>query len=73
MLARLGYECQAPSDGDEAISAYEKAIAAGRPFDVVMLDLTDKGGGWVVMIQKQRVVFLLFDNLNVLFYPSLKN
>ncbi len=44
MLARLGYECQTAPDGDRAISAYEKAIALGKPFDVVMLDLTVKGG-----------------------------
>ena len=44
MLDRLGYQCETVADGDAAVSAYEKAMASGRPFDVVMLDLTIKGG-----------------------------
>lgn len=59
MLARLGYECQTASDGDEAISAYEKAIAAGRPFDVVMLDLTIKGGLGGVDSKTTRCFFIV--------------
>ncbi|MCP4692655.1 MAG: response regulator, partial [Desulfobacterales bacterium] len=31
-------------DGSEAIALYEKAKASGEPFDVVILDLTIKGG-----------------------------
>ncbi|MFN7145359.1 MAG: ATP-binding protein, partial [Myxococcota bacterium] len=43
-LADLGYECEAASDGGEAIERYVAAQAAGRPFDVLMLDLTVPGG-----------------------------
>ena len=44
MLERLGYACETVADGNAAITAYEKAISSGRPFDVVMLDLTNKTG-----------------------------
>jgi len=44
MLARLGYETQAASDGAEAIDKYRAAQAAGSPFDAVLMDLTIPGG-----------------------------
>ncbi|HEY3381617.1 MAG TPA: ATP-binding protein [Vicinamibacterales bacterium] len=44
MLAQMGCEVAAARDGTEAIAAYEAAIAAGRRFDLVILDLTVPGG-----------------------------
>lgn len=44
VLQRLGYQVQSARDGAEAIALYEDAIAAGRPFDAVLLDLTVSGG-----------------------------
>ncbi len=44
MLTWLGYEAEAVTDGREAITRYTAARAGGRPFDVVMMDLTVRGG-----------------------------
>jgi PAS domain S-box-containing protein len=45
MLDELGYkDVELASDGTEAISQYRKALAAGKPFDVVIIDLTIPGG-----------------------------
>jgi len=44
MLSYLGYEVVLSKDGAEAIEAYEKAMKSGKPFDVVILDLTVRGG-----------------------------
>lgn len=44
LLMRLGYVPEAVSDGNAAVTRYENAQIAGRPFDVVMLDLTVPGG-----------------------------
>lgn len=44
MLGRLGYESELAKDGTEAIALYKKAYESGEPFDVIILDLTIKGG-----------------------------
>jgi two-component system, cell cycle sensor histidine kinase and response regulator CckA len=44
MLKRLGYEAVSVKDGNEAIHQYERGMESGEPFDVVILDLTVKGG-----------------------------
>ncbi|MCE5244297.1 MAG: HDOD domain-containing protein [Syntrophobacteraceae bacterium] len=44
MLEHLGYEVAYAVDGAEAIELYEKAREAGRPFDLVIMDLTVPGG-----------------------------
>ena len=44
MLDYLGYEADFASDGSQAIEKFVKAQAAGRPFAVVILDLTIPGG-----------------------------
>ncbi len=44
ILTRLGYTVFYARDGAEAITAYEQARAEGRPFDVVIMDLTIPGG-----------------------------
>jgi PAS domain S-box-containing protein len=43
-LTRLGYEVALASDGAEGSRLYEEAMLGGRPFDVVLLDLTIPGG-----------------------------
>jgi nitrogen-specific signal transduction histidine kinase/CheY-like chemotaxis protein len=43
LLHALGYEVQTAEDGSGAIACYEEAMATGRPFDVVILDLTVPG------------------------------
>jgi len=48
LLARIfehyGYEYVFTSDGENTIKEYEKSICRGKPFDVVLLDLTIPGG-----------------------------
>ena len=57
MLKRLGYESETVKDGIEAIEAYKKQRDSGEPFDVVILDLTIKGGmGGVQTIQELQKI-----------------
>jgi len=44
LLRALGHEATFAADGAEAIEHYAAAKAAGKPFDVVILDLTIRGG-----------------------------
>ena len=44
MLKRLGYVTKSVKNGAEAIDAYKKQKESGEPFDIVILDLTIKGG-----------------------------
>jgi len=44
MLRELGHEADFADKGEDAIEAYQKARDAGRPYDVVILDLTIRGG-----------------------------
>ena len=44
VLSTLGYDVQTAGDGAEAVDVYEKAKAAGKGFDAVLLDLTVTGG-----------------------------
>ena len=44
ILAHLGYEVLFARDGLEAIRHYEEAAKSGRPFDVVIADLTVRDG-----------------------------
>jgi len=43
VLKRLGYEVDSAKDGREGIELYEKAMEEGRPFNVVITDLTIPG------------------------------
>jgi CheY-like chemotaxis protein len=43
-LERFGYEVEVATDGTHGIQLYEAAMHGGRPFDVVILDLTIPGG-----------------------------
>jgi len=44
ILSRLGYETELAADGNEAIAMYQEAMDSGKPFEIVILDLTVKGG-----------------------------
>lgn len=44
MLSHLGFDSMTAKDGEEAIELYTKAHETGESFDVVILDLTIKGG-----------------------------
>ncbi len=44
MLGVLGYEAESAGDGAVAVEMYGAAMAQGRPFDAVIIDLTVVGG-----------------------------
>lgn len=44
MLTTFGHEVELAKDGDEAIAKYREALERGAPFDIVILDLTIRGG-----------------------------
>jgi CheY-like chemotaxis protein/two-component sensor histidine kinase len=44
MMARFGLEVECAGDGAETVALYQKARAAGTPFDLVIMDLTVPGG-----------------------------
>ena len=57
MLTHLGYEVSYARDGAEAIEKYTTAQRAGRPFDVVIMDLTIPGGmGGQEAVRKLREI-----------------
>ena len=50
-LSLMGLEVETASNGQEALEKYQKALREGRPFDLVILDLTvpgGKGGLWTM-------------------------
>lgn len=44
MLNRLGFEAETCSDGSQALELYQQAAEQGRPFGLVIMDLTIPGG-----------------------------
>jgi PAS domain S-box-containing protein len=44
LLASLGHRADEAPDGEEAVRLAERACAAGDPYDMVILDLTVRGG-----------------------------
>ncbi len=44
MLGTLGYEVEFAEHGEEAVAQVKAAIECGRPFDVLIIDLTIPGG-----------------------------
>ena len=44
ILTRYGHSVTTVLDGDEAIAIYREAMERGKPFDVVIMDLTIPGG-----------------------------
>jgi PAS domain S-box-containing protein len=43
ILKQLGYDADAVLDGEEAIAKYKEALSSGRPYDLVIMDLTVPG------------------------------
>jgi PAS domain S-box-containing protein len=57
MLVGLGYEADTARDGREAIEKFTRAIGIKRPFDLVIMDLTVRGGmGGVEAIGRLREI-----------------
>jgi CheY-like chemotaxis protein len=55
LLRALGHEPEYAADGEAALDLYRAAIAALRPFDVVIFDLTVRGGmGGIEAIARLR-------------------
>ncbi|MDJ0782552.1 MAG: ATP-binding protein [Desulfosarcinaceae bacterium] len=44
LLSHLGYRVTHATNGEAAVELYERAMADGKPYDTVILDLTIKGG-----------------------------
>ena len=44
MLTALGYEVEFTATGEETVKKYVKAIQSAKPYDLVILDLTIRGG-----------------------------
>ena len=44
MLEKLGYEPEFSKDGAEAIDKYKQAVASGKTYDAVIMDMTIPGG-----------------------------
>ena len=56
-LARLGYDSELASDGQLGVDTYVRALRRGKPFDVVLMDLTIPGGvGGTEALKKLREV-----------------
>jgi len=44
MLVRLGHEVVLSKDGEDALQAYRESMNSGKPFELVIMDLTIPGG-----------------------------
>ncbi|HET9122677.1 MAG TPA: ATP-binding protein, partial [Acidiferrobacteraceae bacterium] len=57
ILEYLGYQVSVAQDGHEALALYQAAHSAGRPYDLVVVDLTVPGsmGGLECMRQLRRI------------------
>jgi len=57
ILKRLGFAVTAVADGSEVVSEYAAARVAGRPYDLVILDLTVAGAmGGAEAMEKLRAM-----------------
>ena len=57
MIKSLGHEVDLAENGETAIKKYLAAIESGKPFDIVILDLTIRGGmGGRDTIERLRVI-----------------
>jgi len=43
-LLRMGFEIETAEEGDEAVAMYQAAMDAGKPYDVVILDMVIQNG-----------------------------
>jgi CheY-like chemotaxis protein len=56
LLQFLGHSVQAVSHGEAALEAYQHAVTLGKSFDLLLLDLTIKGGmGGMETLKKLRI------------------
>lgn len=55
LLSTLSYEVETAKDGLEAIEIYNRSKASGKPFDIVILDLTIPGGMGAVETVKRLI------------------
>ena len=44
MLRYRGYDIECASNGDETLELYSQAKRSGQPFDLIIMDLTIRGG-----------------------------
>jgi DNA-binding response OmpR family regulator len=44
MIESLEYKCDVAKDGEEAVQLYKRYLNIGRPYDIVIMDLTIIGG-----------------------------
>jgi PAS domain S-box-containing protein len=57
MLSKIGYKVWVAADGKEAIEIYKQARKEGKPFDIVIMDLTIPGGmGGKEAIKKFKIL-----------------
>ncbi|TGE36342.1 PAS domain-containing hybrid sensor histidine kinase/response regulator [Desulfosporosinus fructosivorans] len=57
MLTFLGYDVELAGDGAQAVRLYKEAFLSGRPYDVVITDLTVRGGmGGKVAVSELLIV-----------------
>jgi len=57
MLERLGYEAEGVGDGEQAITRFQEALEANRPYSAVIMDLTIPGGmGGKVAIERLQAL-----------------
>jgi PAS domain S-box-containing protein len=57
LLGALGHQVGLAAHGEAALTLYQEAAAAGRPFDLVILDLTIRGGlGGAETFQRLRAI-----------------
>jgi signal transduction histidine kinase/CheY-like chemotaxis protein len=57
LFKRMGCECSLAGDGSEALSLFRKALDDGRPFDLVVTDLTvPKGMGGEELMERLKVL-----------------
>jgi PAS domain S-box-containing protein len=57
LLHRFGHESVTAADSTSALDAYRRALSDGRPFDLVILDLTVQGGaGGLETFQELRKI-----------------
>jgi two-component system, cell cycle sensor histidine kinase and response regulator CckA len=53
LIRELGHEVEVAKHGQEALEKYQGALTEGKPFDIVILDLTIRGGmGGVETVQE---------------------
>jgi len=66
VLRERGYEVETFEEGDSAFQAYKSAYEEGRPFEVLLLDLTvPQGKGGVYLIERLRQEGLLPDSVKI--------